>query len=97
MSSTSFDGSTFSESRDGSRLASQLADVRDYMMIFVNWMTLADLERATGYPQASISARLRDLRKPKFGGYTVERRYVRRGLFEYRLLLPKGQLSLGLM
>jgi uncharacterized membrane protein len=50
-----------------------------------DWWTLAELARATGYPEASISARLRDLRKPKFGGYTVERQYVERGLFRYRV------------
>jgi hypothetical protein len=32
-----------------------------------------DLEALTGYGWASISARLRDLRKPQLGGYRVER------------------------
>jgi len=38
-------------------------------------------------PEASVSARLRDLRKAKFGGYRVERQRVRegRGLYHYRL------------
>jgi hypothetical protein len=34
---------------------------------------------------AAISARLRDLRKPKYGSREVERRYLHNGLFEYRL------------
>lgn len=92
----SFDGSTFSQERDGSRLASQLADVRHALSRF-EWWTLEDLAFETGHPQASISARIRDLRKPKFGGHTVNRRYRERGLWEYSLVLPKGQLSLGLM
>jgi hypothetical protein len=49
------------------------------------WWTLPQLAAATGYPEASISARIRDLRKPKFGGHTVERRHVSKGLWEYRL------------
>jgi hypothetical protein len=57
-------------------------------MLSGEWLTLAELEGFTGHPQASISARLRDFRRPKFGGHTVERR--RRGgpssgTYEYRL------------
>lgn len=96
MTSTSFDGSTFSESRDGSRLASQLADVR-MLLSTGEWLTLEQISRFTGHPEASVSSRIRDLRKGRFGGHTIEREYVCRGLHRYRLLLPKGQLSLGLM
>ena len=41
-------------------------------------------------PQASISARLRDLRKPRNGGYVIERRRrgeAAKGIFEYRMVL----------
>ena len=80
----SFDGVTYEAGRDGNRLYAQLARVwlclRDYQ-----WHTLPELARVTGDPEASISARLRDLRKRKFGGYTVERRYVAQGLWAYRL------------
>ena len=48
--------------------------------------TLAELHQITKDPEASISARLRDLRKPKFGSHDIQRRYVERGLFVYRLL-----------
>jgi hypothetical protein len=53
-------------------------------------MTLQDIARETGDPEASISARLRDLRKPQFGGHTVERIRTgegKRGLFLYRVVL----------
>jgi hypothetical protein len=59
------------------------------------WWTLNELaaavESAMGrrVSEASISARLRDLRKPQFGGYIVLRRAVGgsgHGLFEYRVL-----------
>jgi predicted transcriptional regulator len=35
--------------------------------------TLREIEKLTGHPQASVSARLRDLRKPEHG-YVVNRR-----------------------
>src|SRR5260370_14712307 len=38
------------------------------------WLTLEELAKLTHYPPASISAQLRDLRKPEFGGYAVEKR-----------------------
>ncbi len=41
--------------------------------------------------ETGISARLRDLRKPKFGGYVVEsKRRFDGGLWEYRLVVPVG-------
>ena len=84
---TLFDGITINHERDNGRLQSQLRVVTAYVLSNSArpWWTLAELARATGYPEASISARLRDLRKPKFGGYTVEREYVERGLFRYRV------------
>ncbi len=52
--------------------------------------TLADIAAGTGHPEASVSARLRDLRKPKWGGHEVIRR--RRGdsrTWEYALIERK--------
>ncbi len=80
-----FDGSTYDASRDGGRLYAQLYRVRE-LMADGCWHSLAALSAAAGDPEASISARIRDLRKPKFGGHLVERRYVSSGLWEYRLL-----------
>ena len=79
-----FDGETYDADRDHDRLGRQLRDVRD-LMSDGEWRTLMDIEYRLGYPEASISARLRDLRKPRFGGYTVERRYAGGGLWKYRL------------
>lgn len=85
------DGRTYVHERDGARLSKQhnrvLAFMRDG-----GWHTLSEIAEATNDPEASVSARLRDLRKPRFGSYVVEHRYVRRGLFEYRILV--GQLEL---
>ena len=38
------------------------------------WLTLQELTLLTHYGEASISAQLRHLRKPQFGGYVVEKR-----------------------
>jgi DNA-binding IclR family transcriptional regulator len=81
---TLFDGVTINDERDNGRLQRQLTDVRT-MIVGMGWWTLGELARATGYPEASVSARLRDLRKARFGGYTVERKYVSKGLWAYKV------------
>lgn len=80
-----FDGVTIDPARDKPRLFPQLQRVGD-VMADGRWLTLEKIGEATGDPQASVSARLRDFRKPKFGGHEVERRYVSEGLHEYRLI-----------
>lgn len=86
--SAQFGGVTFSVQHDGPRLAHQLDTVRDYMLSHGDWRTLNEVSEALGFPPASVSARLRDLRKKNFGGYRVERRRrgePKAGLFEYRV------------
>ncbi len=82
--SKEFGGATYDEKRDGSRLKAQLDRVRS-VMLRNSWMTLEQLAEQAEAPQASVSARIRDLRKLQFGGYTIEREYVSRGLFKYRI------------
>lgn len=79
-------GETFDRKRDGKRLNAQAQAVFSYMS-HGEWRTLADIAAATGHPEASVSARLRDLRRKEFGGYTVERKYIASGLWQYRLVL----------
>ena len=38
------------------------------------WLTLDELANLPHYPPASISAQLRHLRKPEYGGYAEEKR-----------------------
>jgi hypothetical protein len=88
-----FDGATYDPAQDWRRLTKQLDRVRAYMLTHEEWMTLAEICAVLAYPPssvASISARLRDLRKEKFGGYVVERRRVPGvpGLYEYRVSKP---------
>jgi hypothetical protein len=87
-----FDGWTYQHDRDYQRLK-RLLDRVQYRMADGNWWSLWELAERTGGSEASVSARLRDLRKPKFGGHTVERRYVGPGLFEYKLTLREEQES----
>ena len=78
-----FDGKTY-EPSDGPRLGVQLAQVAS-LMRDGQWRTLYEIAHATGCPTQSVSARLRDLRKPRFGGYTVERQRCQVGVFLYRV------------
>jgi hypothetical protein len=85
-----FGGVTYDPELDGERLGKQLTKVRE-LMLDGEWRTLRQCSDFTGAPEASISARLRDLRKPRFGEYVVERRRrgeAERGLWEYRVLPP---------
>jgi hypothetical protein len=79
-----FDGPTFDQARDGDRLNAQLGRVLAVLKDH-RWHTLGDISSQTHDPQASISARIRDLRKARYGGHEVKRRYVERGLWEYKL------------
>jgi hypothetical protein len=81
-----FDGESFVAEVDGKRLGDQMLNVYR-VMADGQWHSLAAIEYVTGYPQASISARIRDLRKPRFGGRTIERQRVGGGLFRYRMVL----------
>ena len=83
-----FDGSDYVATRDDVRLTGQLLRVWNAMQDGA-WRTLDWIASTTGDPPASISAQLRHLRKERFGGHTVERQYIARGLFSYRLLLAE--------
>lgn len=67
-----FDGKTYAPS-DGPRLGRQLAQAAS-LMRDGQWRTTQ-----------SVSARLRDLRKPRYGSHPVERRRVSAGVFQYRV------------
>lgn len=84
-----FDGESYDPEHDQERLSTQLAVVRA-AMLDGQWRTLGEIAEATGLQEntASISARLRDLRKEKFGAYFVERRRrgdPKDGLWEYHM------------
>lgn len=80
-------GPDYSVPRDGPRIELQQERIREYMRL-AGWRTLEEIEVATGDPQSSISAQLRHLRKPKFGGWIVDKRIRSEGTWEYRLTAP---------
>lgn len=82
-----FDGDTYDHERDHLRLSGQAQRVVD-LISDGEWRTLAEIAATTGDPEASVSARLRDLRKAKFGRHEIDRRQRDPdvpGLYEYRL------------
>lgn len=81
-----FDGTTFDHLRDGVRLTRQLAAV-GRLMADGNERVLLEIATAVRCSEASASARLRDLRKTKFGGHVVQRRNLGGGVWTYRLVL----------
>jgi hypothetical protein len=85
-----FDGATYDHARDGARLADQTRLVFD-LMKDGRFRTLATVAEQTGAPEASVSARLRDLRKERFGGHTVNREYLGNGLYQYQLLVRETE------
>lgn len=84
-----FNGSDYNPQADNKRLTGQLLRIYQ-LMSDNNWRTLQEISNQTHDPQASISAQLRHLRKPRFGGHTIEKRPRgdrNIGLFEYRLTI----------
>ncbi len=85
-----FDGVTYDFKNDQKRLTGQLARVYEVWAsrVYPPWWTLAEIVERVGGSEAGVSARLRDLRKEKFGGHTVNKRHrgdPKRGLWEYQL------------
>ena len=81
--------------------ATQLGAIRDLMLEVTDrgkWLTLDEIAGITEFGEASVSAQLRHLRKPRHGRYRVEKR--RRcsgetesgrdtGLWEYQVWRPR--------
>lgn len=84
-------GPLFDWAKDHARLERQMDKIREYMLGHGEWRTLGEIEQATGYPQASISAQLRHLRKPQFGCWEVarRRRHEDGGTYEYAVHEPR--------
>lgn len=80
-----FDGAVYDPALDDDRLRRQLGRVWN-LMRDGHWRSLQEIAGLTGDPETSVSAHLRHLRKPRFGGYRVDkRRRGRSGTWIYRL------------
>jgi hypothetical protein len=90
-----FSGDTYEPDFDKERLSSELYAVRR-LMTDGSWRTLSEIREAIGIgSEAGISARLRDLRKNRFGAHTINRRRrgeAKDGLFEYQFIKNSGPL-----
>jgi hypothetical protein len=77
---------------------SQRDVLRDVMLSAAGsstWLTLRELSRVTSYGEASISAQLRHLRKPRYGAFIIDKQVRKYGdvrplaehgaVWEYRL------------
>ena len=89
-----FDGATYQPELDYRRLSTQLERVKVFALT-AGWVTLRELADRVGGSEASVSARLRDLRKEKFGGYVVERKRVTGGLWQYKVTHPVSRYWIG--
>lgn len=87
-------GPAYVQARDGHRLRDQRSVILA-ILTDGQWHTVAEIARFTGYPETSVSAQIRHLRKPLFGEHCIERE---KGVIpaRYRLIPPKpvGQASL---
>jgi hypothetical protein len=97
---SSFGGSATLEKSDTKRLQGQLGQVYE-IMADGQYRTLDFIANQirTRYGKEvttqSVSARLRDLRKEKFGGFKVNRRSLGDGLFSYQVLSADGTVIAG--
>jgi hypothetical protein len=80
-----FGGESYDPQRDFYRLHGQLRRVYEVMKDG-QWHSVNELVASAGGTAASITARVRDLRKQKFGARLVERKHVKAGFFLYRLV-----------
>ena len=94
-----FSGAAYEPARDGARLTKQLdciiAQTADKAWRTIERLTI-ELRRKyphVEFPENSVSAQLRNLRKI---GYTLERQHVAHGLFEYRVF-PPVNLCVGMV
>ena len=90
-----FDGCDYDHNRDSQRLSKQQEKILN-LMRDGEWRTLRHIAYVTNAPEASVSAQLRNFRKPKFGNHTLEKDYHGDGLYYYRLVIntqdPRQQM-----
>ena len=80
-----FDGETYDEELDGERMTTQLELVRE-IMSDQGWHRILEVANRVDCSESGAAARIRDLRKEKFGSWEIVRRRVAHGngLHEYR-------------
>tara|TARA_R110000822_G_scaffold29182_1_gene86187 strand:- start:714 stop:1019 length:306 start_codon:yes stop_codon:yes gene_type:complete len=94
LKANAFDGVAYQHERDFERLKNQAERILDFISDG-EWTTLREISAATGAPEGSVSSKLRDLRKAKYGGHTVDIRYAGNGVYQYRFIYNSTQETLG--
>jgi hypothetical protein len=74
---------------------SQIAVLLHALQADQEWRTLEQLASLTGISAFSLGSQLRNLRKPRYGGYVIEKRRLNTGNYEYRLaqVVPTGDVA----
>ena len=85
-------GETYAKHLDETRLDTQIAKVYR-MMKRSSWTSLAVLSTQCDCSEASVSARLRDLRKPQWGGHDIDKKRMEGGLWAYKMTSDKPLLD----
>lgn len=81
-----FLGDTYEAQQDCRRLTKQLLSVwRVFDRHRDEWLTLSHIAQEAGCPEASASARYRDLKRPAFGAWPMQRDRRPGGLHVYRM------------
>jgi hypothetical protein len=86
-----FNGADYQPDRDNPRLGNQVLKIIELMKDEC-WRTLRQISELINEPEASISAQLRHLRKERFGGHTVNKDHLGKGLYTYQLILKKDEM-----
>ena len=81
-----FDGETYNHQEDNKRLSKQYDRVFRYMNDG-QWHTLSEISGNLNIPESSVSARIRDMRKERFGRHSIDKHRKSKGLWEYRLMV----------
>lgn len=53
--------------------------------------TLAEISKMTGVGEASVSAQIRNLKKPQFGGHDSDKKHLGGGIWIYRIIVNRGK------
>jgi len=89
MKSEIISGPNYADPSENARLTTQLNTIFNFMRDS-NWRTLRQIAEQTGYPESSISAQLRHLRKPSCGSHEVNKRHIKNGLYEYQVIVNEA-------
>ena len=87
-----FDGPCYKQEFDQDRLTGQIKAIFE-LMSDGKKRTLTEISSSTNYPESSVSAQLRHLRKDKFGNHQVEKQRrgeEKNGLWEYWLIINQS-------